>query len=158
MIFHHVSFAILPDIEPWKSMPVGQGGIIGVPVLLQLGCIRWMNDGRWEIDCRDGSSRSDRTNMVFFGNHLLLASTVANCRGACPGLRTPTALNADFRGSAAKLKCRHEKHDALWSGRVQSSTLCSELDFHIGGKPVTLARSRCRTTLPWEVVAVLVMW
>jgi hypothetical protein len=34
--------------------------------------------GPWEIGCREGSGRSGTPNMVFFGNHLLLASTVAN--------------------------------------------------------------------------------
>jgi len=47
MIFHDASFAILPDVEPWKSMPPRHGGIIGVPVRLQLRCVRWVKGGMW---------------------------------------------------------------------------------------------------------------
>jgi hypothetical protein len=50
MSFHDVSFAVLPDVEPWKSMPTGRGGIIGVPVLLHLGCVPL--DEEWPVGNR----------------------------------------------------------------------------------------------------------
>jgi hypothetical protein len=69
-IFYNVSFAVLPDVEPWKSMPSGRGGIIGVPILLHLGCIRWTKSGRWEVGCRDGSRRPDTANTGLFRQSL----------------------------------------------------------------------------------------
>jgi predicted aspartyl protease len=145
MSFHDVSFAVLPDVEPWKSMPTGQGGIIGVPIQLPLGCIRWMKGGRWEIGCREGSSRSDAANMVFFGNHLLLASTVAN-RQSFMTLDTGAAttdLNTNFaRDFAQEIRDVGTKGTTSVSGlggtAIIDSITLPKLDFLIGGKSVTL--------------------
>lgn len=63
--FRDVAFAILPDVEPWRSMPPAQGGIIGIPILLPLGCIRWLKGGTWELDRNVIEGSSDTTNMVF---------------------------------------------------------------------------------------------
>jgi predicted aspartyl protease len=145
MSFHDVSFAVLPDVEPWKSMPTGRGGIIGAPVLLHLGCIRWMKGGWWEIGCRDGSSRSDTANMVFFGNHLLLASTVANRQSFMTldtGAET-TDLNANFaREFAREIQDVGTKSTTRVEGLGGSSVIDSitvpKLDFLIGGKSAPL--------------------
>ena len=72
-VFHDVSFAILPEVEPWSSMPAGRGGIIGVPILLHLGCIRWMKGGTWDIGC-SAQTGSRIPNMTFYKNRLLLTS------------------------------------------------------------------------------------
>ncbi|HYW74145.1 MAG TPA: retroviral-like aspartic protease family protein [Pyrinomonadaceae bacterium] len=74
-VFHDVSFAILPDVEPWRSMPVGRAGIIGVPILLHLGCIEWTKGGDWTLGCTSGKNNS-AANMVFYKNRILLASSV----------------------------------------------------------------------------------
>jgi predicted aspartyl protease len=145
MIFHDVSFAILPDIEPWKSMPPGHGGIIGVPVLSQFGCIRWMKGGRWEVGCRDASSRSNTTNMVFVGNHLVLASTVSN-RQVFMTLDTgaeTTDLNTNFAQQFAReiqdLGTRDTTPvSGLGGTAVIDSVTLPQLNFLIGGKSVTL--------------------
>jgi predicted aspartyl protease len=145
MIFHDVSFAILPDVEPWKSMPAGHGGIIGVPVLLQLGCIRWMKGGTWEIGCRDDRSGSDTTNMVFFGNHLLLAPTVANRQSFMTldtGAET-TDLNANFaREFAREIQDVGTKSatrvEGVGGSAVIDSITVPKLDFLIDGNSATL--------------------
>ena len=143
--FHNVSFAVLPDVEPWRSMPPGHGGIIGIPILLHLGCIRWINGGRWEIACRDGSGSSDPANMVFFGNHLLLASTVANRQSFMTldtGAET-TDLNANFAREFAReiqdvgTKSKTRIEGAGGSAVIDSITI-PKLDFLISGKSVTL--------------------
>jgi predicted aspartyl protease len=143
MSFHDVSFAVLPDVEPWKSMPTGRGGIIGVPVLLHLGCIRWMKGGMWEIGCRD-SSRSDTGNMVFFGNHLLLASTVWNRQSFLTldtGAET-TDLNANFaREFAQEIQAVGTKGttrvEGLGGSAVIDSITVPKLEFQIGRKSAT---------------------
>jgi predicted aspartyl protease len=148
MIFHDVSFAILPDVEPWRSMPPGRGGIIGVPVLLQLGCIRWMKGGTWEIGCR-GRNGLDTANMVFFGNHLLVASTVSN-RQAFMTLDTgaeTTDLNANFAQQFAREVQEVGTRDTtrvsgVGGTAVIDSITLPKLDFHIGGKSVTLRPAR----------------
>ena len=144
-IFYNISFAVLPDVEPWKSMPSGRGGIIGVPILLHLGCIRWMKGGRWEVGCRDGSSRSDTANLVFFGNHLLLASTVLNHQAFMTldtGAET-TDLNANFARQFAREiqdvgKKSSTRLEGLGGSTVIESITVPKLDFLIGGKSATL--------------------
>jgi predicted aspartyl protease len=145
MIFHDVSFAILPDVEPWKSMPTGRGGIIGVPIQLHLGCVRWMKGGVWELGCRNSSSRSDTLNMVFFGNHLLLASTVANrqCFLTLDTGAETTDLNANFAREFAReiqnvgTKGTTRVEGAGGTADIESITV-PKLDFLIGGKSATL--------------------
>jgi predicted aspartyl protease len=145
VIFHNVSFAILPDIEPWKSMPTGRGGIIGVPLQLPLGCIRWMRGRRWDVGCRDRSSRADTTNMVFFGNHLVLASTVANRQSFMTldtGAET-TDLNANFaREFAQEIQDVGTKSttrvEGVGGSAVIDSITIPALDFLIGSKSVRL--------------------
>jgi predicted aspartyl protease len=145
MVFHDVSFAILPDVEPWKSMPTGRGGIIGVPLQLPLGCIRWMKDRLWELGCHDVSSGPNTTNMVFFGNHLLLASTVANRQSFMTldtGAET-TDLNANFaREFAREIQDVGKKSTTRVEGVGGSADVDSitvpKLDFLVGGKAVTL--------------------
>jgi hypothetical protein len=163
--FHNVSFAVLPDVEPWRSMPPGHGGIIGIPILLHLGCIRWIKGGRWEIACRDDSSRSDTANMVFFGNHLLLASTIANRQSFMTldtGAET-TDLNANFaRAEFARNSRRwHEKQKRALKVRAecQSSTLSlSRSSIFLSAEVRDASRGECHDAgkiRPLEVVAVL---
>jgi predicted aspartyl protease len=96
--FQHVSFGILPDVEPWASMPTGRGGILGIPILLHFGCIRWTRDGTWELGCAPSVPGVDRANLAFSGNHLLLASKVEGQEASLTldtGAET-TDLNANF--------------------------------------------------------------
>jgi predicted aspartyl protease len=145
MIFHNVSFAILPDVEPWKSMPTGHGGIIGAPVLLQLGCLRWTKGGAWEVGCRNGISPADTTNMVFFGNHLLVSAKVSNRQSFMTldtGAET-TDLNANFaREFASEIQAAGRRDTTSVSGvggtAVIDSISLPQLDFLIAGKSVTL--------------------
>jgi len=143
--FHDVSFAILPDVEPWRSMPPGRGGIIGIPILLQLGCLRWIKGGTWELGRGVNQSVSNTANLVFYGNHLLLASTVAN-RQIFMTLDTgaeTTDLNTNFARQFAK-EIEHigtrDKTSVSGAGgtAVIESITVPKLGFLIGGTPVTL--------------------
>jgi hypothetical protein len=89
MSFRQVSFAILPDVEPWRSMPEGRGGIIGIPVLLAMECIRWQRSGSWELGCQSDIEVTPR-NMVFFENHLLARPRVPG-----PVFTTPVFTKLD---------------------------------------------------------------
>ena len=143
--FHDVSFAILPDVEPWRSMPPGRGGIIGIPILLHLGCIRWIKGGTWELGCDVPKRGSDAANLVFYENHLLVASTFANRQVFMKfdtGAQT-TDLNANFAREFAK-EIQHigTKNTMPVSGvggtaMIESITL-PKLEFRIRGTPVTL--------------------
>ena len=143
--FRDVSFAILPDVEPWRSMPPGRGGIIGIPILLHLVCICWIKGGTWELGCNVTKNGSDTANLVFYGNRLLVASMIAN-RQVFMTLDTgaeTTDLNANFAQQFAK-EIQHigTRNMTRVSGvggnaNIESITL-PKLDFRIGGTPVTL--------------------
>jgi len=101
MKFRQVSFAILPDVEPWSSMPEGRGGIIGIPILLAMECIRWFSTGSWEVGC-ESDAAAERSNMTFFENHMLAKLLVTGTTFTTPVFTTldtgaeTTDLNSNF--------------------------------------------------------------
>ena len=139
-IFHDVSFAILPDVEPWTSMPPGRGGIIGIPILLHLGCIRWTKDGNWEIGCTTAATGPDTANMVFYRNRLLVAASVWDRRVFMTfdtGAET-TDLNASFARQFADQMLRMGAKDTTRVNGVGGSSIVESVtlpavDFRIGG-------------------------
>ena len=76
MRFQNVSFAILPNTEPWVSAPPGQGGILGIPILLAVGRVQWSKNGTVEFGGRSNTSPDRPPNLAFEGNHLLLQVTL----------------------------------------------------------------------------------
>ena len=143
--FRNVSFAILPDVEPWRSMPPGRGGILGIPIVLALECIRWNHGGTWEFGCSGGAASAQPPNMVFFENHLLLASSVGGTRqflALDTGAET-TDLNANFaRAFADDVQRNGVKGTTSVAGvggvaEVASVTL-PEVVFEIAGMPTAL--------------------
>src|ERR1044072_1137919 len=143
--FHDVSFAILPAVEPWRLMVSGRGGIIGIPILLHLGCLRWIKGGTWELGCSVNKSGPNTANLVFYGNHLLLASKVAN-RQIFMTLDTgaeTTDLNTNFARQFAKeieQIGRSDKTSVSGVGgtAVIESITVPKLGFLIDATPVTL--------------------
>jgi predicted aspartyl protease len=144
MSFHNVSFAILPDVEPFRSMEVGRGGILGIPILLEVGCVRWVKGGTWELGCATASSR-DSANLVFFENQLLVAATVSGTSGfgvLDTGAET-TDLNANFARQFADALARNGVKDTTTIAGVGGTTATESvtlptLDFDIGGTQVAL--------------------
>jgi predicted aspartyl protease len=145
MTFHDVSFAILPDTEPWRSMPPGRQGIIGIPILLSVGCIRWTKGGTWELGCTTDATAPGIANLVFYENKALLAATVFAERVFLTfdtGAET-TDLNADFARRFAKQVERLGTKDTTGvtgiggTAMIESITL-PDVPFAIGGFPVVL--------------------
>lgn len=77
MRFRDVSFVVLPNQEPWTSMPVGRGGILGVPIILGLGRVEWSSDGSWRLAAAPDAATRPARNVAFSGNHLILDMRVA---------------------------------------------------------------------------------
>ncbi|HEY2849466.1 MAG TPA: retropepsin-like aspartic protease [Gemmatimonadaceae bacterium] len=143
-VFHDVSFGIMPDVEPWTSMTPGRGGIIGIPILLHLGCIRWTRGGNWEFGCTTAPD-PHAANMVFYENHLLVASSAWD-RPVFMTLDTgaeTTDLNASFaRQFTDQVQRMSVKDTTRVSGLGGSSALESmtlpAVDFRIGSGLATL--------------------
>jgi len=145
MRFRNVSFAILPNDEPWKSMPPGHGGILGMPVLLAVGRVQWSNGGTWKLggrpEPRDGGSR----NVVFSENHLLLAANVSGNRvfGTLDTGAVTTDLNNNFATQFAALIQRSgtkETRDITGLGGTVSvdAVTLPEIVFDISGVQAAL--------------------
>jgi predicted aspartyl protease len=76
--FKNVSFAVFPDSqEPWSVLPAGRRGIIGIPMLVGFGTLRWTRSGTLEIGNRAEPLDIRKSNLVFDNDHLAVAATVA---------------------------------------------------------------------------------
>ena len=145
MTFHDVSFAVLPDAEPWRSMPAGHQGIIGVPILLSVGCIRWTKGGTWEVGCTTDGTASSTANLVFYENKALLAASVFDepvFLTLDTGAET-TDLNASFARQFQRQVERLGTKDTtsvtgLGGTAVIESRTLPDVTFAIGGSPAAL--------------------
>jgi len=144
MSFRQVSFAILPDVEPWTSMPDGRGGVIGIPVLLAMECMRWRRAGSWELGCASDEA-AGRPNMVFFENHLLAIAHMPDARPSFTldtGAET-TDLNSNFAKQFSSLIERVGKKGSTQvtgaggTAVIESMTI-PDLAVDIGGTATTL--------------------
>ena len=129
-------------------MPEGRGGIIGIPVLLAMECIRWQRTGAWEVGC-ESDGPATRSNMVFFENHLLARPFVPGTTFTTPVFTTldtgasTTDLNSNFALQFPKLIERTGKKGrtgvaGLGGTAVIESITLPELAVDIGGTTTTL--------------------
>jgi clan AA aspartic protease (TIGR02281 family) len=92
--FRNVSFAVIEGTGPTADV---DAGIVGMPILLALGAIRWSPDGAVEIGSPAPRVRAD-ANLVFDRNRLLLRTRVFG-RDVLTAFDTgasTTDLNANF--------------------------------------------------------------
>ena len=140
--FRDVSFGV---VAPPEGLPRDlEGGIVGVPILLALGRIRWSTDGAGEIG---GAARphGHSPNLVFDRHRLLLAADVLGRRVLTTldtGART-TDLNANFAAAFRDVVDRDgKKGTAAITGaggtRTFESVELPELAFTIGRATVVL--------------------
>jgi predicted aspartyl protease len=141
MRFRNVSFAVLEATGPLRDV---EAGIIGMPILLAIGSIRWSKDGTVEI----GSARTHKMspNLVFDRDHLLLRSNVLN-REVLTTLDTgasATDLNANFTTLFPDVVEGTGKKSTLDSTGVAGTRsfdaiVMREVIFHIAATDVRLA-------------------
>jgi len=76
--FEDVSFAVFPDDQqPWSALPEGERGIIGIPMLLGLGSLRWKAEGTLEIGSRAPARPTSPPNLLLDEDHLVTLASVA---------------------------------------------------------------------------------
>jgi len=141
MRFRDVSFAVINF--PWA--PDAEVGIVGMPIILAAGGIRWARDGSVEIGASAARDRRAEPNLAFDRNRLLLRAGVLGQRvlttldtGA-----TTTDLNANFADAFADLVQRAGKkatQEIAGAGgtRTFDSIELPELSFAIGSFDVLL--------------------
>jgi predicted aspartyl protease len=144
MRFQDVSFAIVPDKEPWSSIPPGKRGILGMPIWLAFRHVKWSKRGTWELGGSSGAVDRMSRNVVFSGNHLLLTSSVSGTRvfGMLDTGAIDTDLNENFSEQFSELiqSGTRETREISGLGGTASvaSITVSELPFQIGPTRVVL--------------------
>ena len=61
-LFHDVSFAVMEPVGPWRDAEVG---IVGLPLFVGLGAIRWSSDGSAELGRVRSTATASEANLVF---------------------------------------------------------------------------------------------
>lgn len=77
MHFRDVSFAVFPDDkEPWSLVPLGQRGIIGLPLMVAIGTFRWTADGMLTVGEKPKPLVPKQSDLIFdAGDHLVLKAS-----------------------------------------------------------------------------------
>jgi predicted aspartyl protease len=136
MRFHDVSFAILPHTEHF--------GILGMPIWLAAGHVRWSSRGTWELGGRSESLDRAPRNVVFFENKLLLATDVSGTRvfGTLDTGAVGTDLNDNFAKEFTALLQNGSRQTREITGLGGTSSVPSitvpEVPFQIGPTRVVL--------------------
>jgi hypothetical protein len=136
MRFQNVSFAVVPNKEPF--------GILGMPIWAAVSHVRWSGRGTWELGGPSVSADHASRNIVFSGNHLLLATSVSGTRvfGNLDTGAIDTDLNANFSEQFPALiqGGTREKRDITGLGGTASfdSVTVPEVPFLIGPTRVVL--------------------
>ena len=144
MRFQRVSFAILPNQEPWSSIPPGEGGILGMPIWLAVRHVKWSDRGTWELGGRSGAVDRSSRNVVFSENRLLVAMSISGTRvfGIVDTGANGTDLNANFAEEFPALlqNGTRETRDITGLGGTTSvsSIILSEVLLEIGPTRVVL--------------------
>ncbi len=143
---HNVAFYVLPDNQPpFNQLPTGRRGILGLPVILALGHIKWSAKDREfaVLPFSEGATKS-KANVAFDGTGTL-------CRLLFE--RKPVDFSLDLGAQntvlypsfgrsfpAVETAGSHENHKVTGvggSGNIDSVVIPS-LTFTVGSLPVTL--------------------
>ena len=136
MRFQDVSFAILPHTEHF--------GILGMPIWLAVGHVRWSSRGTWELGGRSESLDRASRNIVFFENKLLLATDVSGTRvfGTIDTGAIDTDLNENFAKAFTALVQNGSRQTREITGLGGTTSVPSitvpEVPFQIGPTRVVL--------------------
>jgi hypothetical protein len=145
--FKNVSFAVFPDNqEPWSVLPPGRRGIIGVPMLVGFGTLRWTRAGTMEIGNGPEPFDIRKSNLVFDNDHLVVTATVAE-RTVLATLDTgaeTTDLYKPFADEFANLLKENGKKDSTEErgvGHTETfdSVTLPELRIRLGGLDTVLS-------------------
>jgi len=139
-LFHDVSFAVMEPVGPFRDV---EAGIVGLPLFLGLGAIRWANDGRAELGRTPGVGAGSETNLVFDRRLLVKAEALGQTvlMSVDTGADT-TDLNENFttQFTSVTAGAKRTKVDITGAGgtRTFDALELPEVAFTIGPKRVFL--------------------
>jgi len=140
----NVSFLVVPDQEPFTSLPSGRRGIIGMPLLVALERIEWARAGTVTLG-GDAPASGRPPNLMFDGNHLLTLARVfdRDVRLTLDTGATTTDLNRNFAEAFASVVVREGTKNrqaitGLGGTQVDEAISVPEVAFELGGRHVNL--------------------
>ena len=138
--FGDVSFAVYPA-PSWA--PDAEFGVIGMPILIHTGSIKWSKDGTVELG--GTLPQASRPNLVFSENRLLLRADFQGRSGL--GILDTGATTTDFNANFASIfkellersgKKGTQEINGIGGTQVFESVTLPELTLTIGPKAVAL--------------------
>jgi hypothetical protein len=139
--FQNVSFAVMEPVGPWRD---AEGGIVGLPLFVGLGAIRWSNDGIADLGRIRSTAAAKEPNIAFFDRGLLLKAEALS-QTVILALDTgaiSTDLNANFATQFRSLVDRGKRTTQDITGvggtRTFDALELPEVAFTIGSKQVFL--------------------
>jgi hypothetical protein len=141
----NVAFFVLQDAgEPFVHVPVGSRGLIGLPVLIAMQCMRWNPDGWFEFGKDARLKKSNLQNLLFQGTTAVVQLRVEG-KTLTLSLDTgavDTDLNEGFAKALPDLVKAGTKETRAITGMGGSnqydSVLLGPVAFDVGGKKITL--------------------
>jgi hypothetical protein len=138
----NVPFCVLPDSQPgFTADPGSAPAILGLPVLMAFGTLRWDAAGNFEVGFASRRARLQDANLCFDGSSLLLEATVAR-RKLSFALDTgnPTTMLFSSWGEAGGATGARAPHHFQGLGEaVQIEAVdLGQMRFLVGGKELVL--------------------
>jgi hypothetical protein len=143
----HVVFLVLSDSQPpFNQLTPGEGGLIGLPVILALQRLVWGADKKFEIGSKSSDTAVPHADMCFDGQHPVTQIQYEHRQllftldtGA-----TNTDLYPPFAAAFPELIRMAEKSDAYkmegaGGARNMDAAILKSLRLSIGGFPVVLS-------------------
>jgi hypothetical protein len=131
----------MEPVGPWRD---AEGGIVGLPLFLGLGAIRWSRDGSAELGQMTRTGAANETNLVLDRGRLLMKSEVlgeAVLMALDTGANT-TDLNENFatqfKSVVGAAKRTTQDITGVGGTRTFDALELSEVAFTIGPKRVFL--------------------
>ena len=145
----HVTFLVLPDDQPpFNQSRPGEGGLVGIPVLLALQRFAWGPDSRFAVSSKASNQGVPHADLCFDGHHPVVRIQFEN-RSLTFTLDTG-ATNTDlyppfaaaFPGFIrAANKTDSYKMEGVGGARNMEAAILSAVHFDIGTFPVVLSSS-----------------
>ena len=142
----HVAFLVLADDQPpFNQSPPGEGGLIGIPVLLALQRFVWGADFKFEIGTKSGDKNVAHADLCFDGNHPVarIQFQDRNLAFTLDTGATNTDLYPPFAAAFPELiraAVKTDSYNMEGVGGIKSldAAVLSSAAFRIGGFPVVL--------------------
>jgi hypothetical protein len=142
----NVPFCVLPDSQPgFVADPESAPAILGLPVIMAFGSVRWDSDGNLEIGVPSKRPKLQDSNICFDGSSLLVEAEVARRKlSFILDTGNPTTmLFSSFAEESPALRpgARRAKHEYQGLGEPAEveATDVRDLHFRVGGKDLALA-------------------